>query len=68
MLNIQALSFLLILGFIKTKYTQIMCINTNDDKGAFKYYVIALGGVGGPDSIADDDDALRGVVEGPEPK
>ena len=29
-------------------------------KGAFKYYVIALGGGGGPASIADDDDALRG--------
>ena len=27
--------------------------------GAFKYYVIALGGGGGPASIADADDALR---------
>ena len=31
MLNIQILSFLLILGSFKTKYTKIMCINTNDD-------------------------------------
>ena len=30
------------------------------NKGVFKYYVIALGGVGGPASIADADDALRG--------
>ena len=37
------------------------------NKGAFKYYVIALGGVGGPASIADADDALRGVG-GQEPK
>ena len=31
-------------------------------KGPFKYYVITLGGggVGGPASIADTDDALRG--------
>ena len=30
-------------------------------KGAFMYYVIALGGLGGPDSIVDADDALMGV-------
>ena len=30
------------------------------NKGVFKYYVIALAGVGGPASIADADDALRG--------
>ena len=29
-------------------------------KGAFKYYVIALGGSGEPALIADADDALRG--------
>ena len=33
------------------------------DKGAFKYYVIALGGFGCPASIADADDALRGGGE-----
>ena len=29
-------------------------------KGAFIYYVITLGGVGGPDTNDDIDDALRG--------
>ena len=38
------------------------------DKGAFKYYVITLGGVGGPASFADADDALRGGVGDQEPK
>ena len=32
-------------------------------KGAFKYYVITLGGVGGLTSIADTDDALGGANE-----
>ena len=31
MLDIKILSFLFILGSIKTKYTQIICINTKDD-------------------------------------
>ena len=31
-------------------------------KGAFIYYVITLGGVGGPDTNDDIDDALRGDV------
>ena len=30
------------------------------DKGASIYYVITLGGVGGPDTNDDIDDALRG--------
>ena len=34
-------------------------------KGAFKFYVIALGGGRGPASIDDADDALRG---GPDQK
>ena len=32
----------------------------NKLKGAFIYYVITLGGVGGPDTNDDIDDALRG--------
>ena len=35
-------------------YTAIRC------KGAYTYYVIMLGGVGGPDTNDDIDDALRG--------
>ena len=49
----------MIVNFLLSKTTFKRTIKT-PHRGAFKYYVITLGG--GPASIADADDALRGGV------
>ena len=37
-----------------------MSSQSTADKGAFKYYVIRLGGMGGLNQNDDNDDAFRG--------
>ena len=51
---------LLQLTLIKTKPNLLPACGIGKSKGAFKYYVIRLGGVGGLDQNDDNDDAFRG--------
>ena len=62
---------MIILLFSSIKYllhsqylsVDLLCLysNTELNKGAFKYHIIRLGGVGGLDQNDDNDDAFRGV-------